>query len=55
MESEAGNSCPWYSYILEFVSNSVSCPAEFSYLWVRGGPQTWKKMGLEEKEKPKTE
>jgi hypothetical protein len=26
----------------------------FSYLWVRGGAQTWKEMGLEEKEKQET-
>jgi hypothetical protein len=32
----------------------VFCPAGFSYLWVRGGPKTWKKMGLEGKEEQET-
>jgi hypothetical protein len=34
---------PWASYF-------ISCPAGFSYSWVRGGPQTWKKMGGREGE-----
>jgi hypothetical protein len=32
----------------------ISRPAGLSDSWVWGGPQTWKKMGLEEKEKLKT-
>ena len=28
----------------------VSRPAGFSYSWVRGGPQTWKEMGIKERE-----
>ena len=32
----------------------LSRPARFSYSWVRGGPQTCKEMGLEEKEERMT-
>jgi hypothetical protein len=35
-------------------SQSVSRPTGFSYSWVRGGPQTWKKMGGREgKQRPR--
>ena len=28
----------------------LSRPTGFSYSWVRGGPQTWKEMGIKERE-----
>jgi hypothetical protein len=33
------------------IDHSLSRPVELSYSWVRGGPQTWEKMGWERKEK----
>lgn len=40
----------WNFILISYVSR----PAGFSYSWVQGGPQTWKKMGLEEKREVKT-
>jgi hypothetical protein len=44
----------WASIKLLVSTYHVSRPVGFSYSWVRGGPQTWKKMGLKGEEKPKT-
>ena len=49
----------YYTFIHDIMYFDLSLfyiyrPAGHSYSWVQGGPQTWKKMGLEEKRETKT-